>query len=155
MASVYLDASFISACVTDRTDAKSLSHKDTSREWWESQHLRHELYISQEVIAELSSPAFGRRDESLALVADIPLLAIDDEVTGVAEVLVKEFLMPAPAVGDAIHVASCAVHGIQYLLSWNVRHLANPRKTAHLQAICRRLGLMPPQIITPDLLWEA
>jgi len=39
-------------------------------------------------------------------------------------------------------------------MSWNVRHLANPNKTAHLRAVCRRLGLVPPQIVTPDLLWE-
>ena len=116
--------------------------------------MRHDLYISQEVILELSSAAFTRRDDALALVADIPILEIDDEVVGAAQVLVRECVMPAPAVGDAVHVAVCAVHGMEYLLSWNVRHLANPNKTAHLQAVCRRLGLVPPQILTPDFLWE-
>ena len=152
---VYLDSSFISACVTDRADAKSVARRETSREWWDTQRLRHELVISQEVLKELSVPAFTRRDEALALVSDLPLLEIDGEVSGVAEVFVKEFLMPGPAVGDSVHVAVCAVHDVEYLLSWNVRHLANPNKTAHLQAICRRLGLIPPQIVTPDFLWEA
>jgi hypothetical protein len=87
-------------------------------------------------------------------VADLPLLDIDEDVTGVAEVLVREYVMPAPTVGDAVHVAACAVHDVEYLLSWNVRHLANPNKAAHLQRVCRRLGLIPPQIITPEFLWE-
>lgn len=63
--------------------------------------------------------------------------------------------MPGPdATGDALHVAVAAVHEMDYLLSWNVRHLANPNKTRHSQVICQRLGLLPPVIITPDALWE-
>src|SRR6266542_1340465 len=154
MAIVYLDASFPSACVTKRTDAKSVARRETSCDWWKTQRLHHELYISQEVIRELSAPEFPRREAALALVDGIPLLEINDEVAGVAAVFVRERLMPAPAIGDAVHVAICSVHTVEYLLSWNVRHLANPNKTAHLQAICRRLGLAPPTIVTPDFLWE-
>jgi hypothetical protein len=72
----------------------------------------------------------------------------------VASVFVRERLFPVPAVGDALHVAVYAVHDVEYLLSWNVRHMANPNKTTQLQVICRRLGLVPPKILTPDLLWE-
>jgi hypothetical protein len=154
MPAVYLDCSFVSACVTDRTDPLSLSRHQISLEWWNTQRRRHELFISQEVLNELSAPEFQRSTEALALVADLPLLEIDDEVQGVAEVLIREFVMPGPAVGDALHVAVCCVSDVEYLLSWNVRHLANPNKIRHLQAVCRRLGLMPPQILTPDLLWE-
>lgn len=155
MSAVYLDASFVSACVTDRTDARSVARREISREWWDTQRSRHTLVISQEVVRELSDPGFGRSAAAIELVSALPLLEIDEEVAGVAEVFVRERLMPAPAVGDAIHVAVCAVHDTNYLLSWNVRHLANPNKTAHLQILCRRLGLIPPQILTPDLLWDA
>lgn len=41
------------------------------------------------------------------------------------------------------------------MLTWNVRHLANPNKLKHLREICRRVGLIPPKIVTPDLLWES
>ncbi len=63
--------------------------------------------------------------------------------------------MPGPVAGDAIHVATAAVHRIEYMLSWNVRHLANPNKVDHLRQVCRRLGLVSPLILTPDMLWEA
>lgn len=154
MATVYLDASFVSACVTNRTDAKSVARREISREWWDGQRSAHQLLLSQEVISEVSHPSFPKRDEALLLLAGLPMLDINAEVTGVAEIFVRAYLMPAPSAGDAIHVAACCVYGVEYLLSWNVRHLANPNKTAHLQVICRRLGLIPPQIITPDLLWE-
>lgn len=71
-----------------------------------------------------------------------------------AQVMVLEKVMPAPIAGDAVHVSVVCTHRIDYLLSWNVRHLANPNKLVHLRAICVRMGLMPPQIVTPDLLWE-
>jgi hypothetical protein len=58
MATVYLDSSFISACVTRRKDARSVARRETSREWWETQRQKHTLMISQEVLKELSDPAF-------------------------------------------------------------------------------------------------
>jgi len=74
-------------------------------------------------------------------------------VAALADLLVKEQVMPAPSVaGDALHVAAATIHRMDYLLTWNVRHLANPNKRTHFAVICMRLGLAPPQLVTPDLL---
>ncbi len=155
MARVYLETSFVSACVTDREDVASVYRRNISNEWWSTQRARHELTISQEVLAELSQPGFRRSAAALSLVESVPLLDIDDEVAGVAEVLVRELVMPQPAAGDALHVAVCCVRGVDCVLSWNVRHLANPAKTDHLRRVCARLGLVPPVILTPDnYFWE-
>ena len=63
--------------------------------------------------------------------------------------------MPAPAVeGDALHLAVAIIHQMEYILTWNVKHLANPNKRTHLAVLCMRLGLAPPQLVTPDLLQE-
>lgn len=154
MASVYLETSFVSACVTDRTDPASAYRRQISAEWWAEQRGRHEHFASEEVLAELSHPAFRHREAALALLRGVPLLAVDDDVRGLARVFVREKVMPAPVTGDAIHVAAATVHGMDYVLTWNVRHLANVNKLRHLQTICRRAGFLPPQIVTPDLLWE-
>lgn len=64
-------------------------------------------------------------------------LDFTEEVALLADMLVRERVMPNPAVeGDALHVAFCVVHGIEYLLTWNQRHLANPNKRTHLAVIC-------------------
>ncbi len=154
MPRVYLDTSFISACITTRSDAGSIVRRETSVEWMETQRRRHEVFISVEVVNELDSPSFPVREAALAFVATLETLAITDEVLGLAGALVKHKVMPAPIGGDAVHVAACAIHMIDYLLSWNVRHLANPNKVAHLRAVCTRLGVVPPTIVTPDLLWD-
>ena len=151
---VYLETSFVSACVTDRTDPASIYRRDTSRQWWSTQAGRYDLFVSAEVLAELSHPNFRCREAALEFVHALPLLPITDEVRGMAEALVREKAMPGPVAGDAVHVAVATVHGVDYVLSWNVRHLANPSKTDHLRKICLRFGMLPPQIVTPDLLWE-
>jgi hypothetical protein len=151
---VYLETSFVSACVTSRVDPASIYRRDLSQDWWQTQASRHELAISAEVIVELSRPTFPRSREALAWVAGLPLLDVDDEVRGFAAILVREQVMPAPVAGDAVHVAVACVHEVDYVLSWNVRHLANPNKLTHLLTVCVRAGYMPPRIVTPDLLWE-
>ncbi len=154
MATVYLETSFVSALVTDRTDVASLYRREASRDWWANQATWHRLFVSNEVIRELSRPGFPGSSEALRWVADVPALAITDEALGLAELFVRQMVMPRPAGGDALHVAIATVHEIDYMLSWNVRHLANPNKIKHLQQSCLRVGLVPPAIITPELLWE-
>ena len=153
MARVYLETSFFSACVSTRTTPKSVAWRETSNEWWTTQSRRHELFISGEVVKELSDPDFAQNEAALAMLHGLQVLELSSEVHGLAEILVREKLMPAPAVeGDAIHVAAATVHRMDFVLTWNVRHMANPNKWTHFSTICLRLGLIPPQIITPDLL---
>jgi hypothetical protein len=152
---VYLETSFISACVTTRTDVRSLYRRDVSREWWNTQASRHQLFVSAEVIDELSDPAYPMTREAVEWVRDVPLLDVDDEVRGLANIFVRERVMPLPVAGDAIHVAVACVHEVDFVLSWNVRHLANPNKSEHLRVVCIRAGYLPPRIVTPELLWES
>lgn len=154
MAKVYLETSFFSACVWDRNDAKSLARRDESRRWWVQQRRLHELCLSAEVLRELAEPSFRNKDDALALTAGVTELSLNAEVVGFAKILVRERVMPGPAEeGDSIHVAAATVHTVEYLLSWNVKHLANLNKVKHLREVCRRAGYVPPTILTPDLLW--
>ncbi len=157
MARVYLETSFFSVCVSARTSAKSVAWRETSVEWWQTQATRHELYVSDEVVAELSHPDFAQGSAALEMLRGLRLLELGPEVRGLAGILVREKVMPGPAVsGDAIHVAAATAHGMDYVLTWNVQqHMANPNKRTHFATLCLRLGLLPPQIVTPDLLVEA
>lgn len=151
---MYLETSFFSACVSNRRDAKSIARRDESRRWWVQQRRLHELFVSGEVVKELSAPKYPHRDEALALTAETGSLVVDDEVKGLAKILVREKTMPGPeGSGDAMHVAVAAAHRMDVMLSWNVKHLANRNKAVHLREVCRRIGVVPPEIITPDAYW--
>ena len=155
MAHVYLETSFFGACVSTRTSPRSVAWRETSNEWWQTQASRHELYVSDEVVAELSAPDFAEGPAALDMLRGLRLLDLGPEVRGLAEILVREKLMPRPSVsGDAVHVAAATVHRMEYVVTWNVQHLANPNKRMHFATVCLRLGLMPPQIVTPDMLME-
>jgi predicted nucleic acid-binding protein len=155
MAQVYLETSFFSQCVTIRKGAIDIGRRATSLNWWQTQRKAFELFISDEVIRELSDPAFPEavRRPALSMLHALNVLDLNVEVAELAELLVREKVMPGPAVeGDAVHLAVSVVHRMDYLLTWNQRHLANPNKRTHLVVICARLNLMAPQIVTPDLL---
>lgn len=155
MARVYLETSFFSACVSMRTSPRSIVWRETSLDWWRNEATHHELHISAEVIAELSDPFYAERGTALAMIKGLNALELSDDVGGFAEILVREKVMPSPAIsGDAVHVATATIYQMDYLLSWNVQHLANPRKRQHFAVICLRAGLVPPQIVTPDILME-
>ena len=155
MARVYLETSFFSACVSDRADVMSVYRREQSRQWWTMQRRRHDVCICPEVLTELSRPAYRHRELALQMTVGVDVLPLVDEVRGVAKVLVREKVMPGPeGSGDAMHVAAAVVHRIDYLLSWNVRHLANVNKVEHLRVICQRLGYMPPVVTRPEVVGE-
>lgn len=153
VARVYLETSFFSACVTARTDVNSAFWRYTSLAWLRTQRDRHELFISDVVLGELARPSYRQSREALEFTVGMSVLDVNDDVLGIGRVLVQEKVMPGPLEGDALHVAACVHHGMDYLLTWNVAHLANPNKRTHLAKICYRLGKIPPEIVTPNMLW--
>jgi hypothetical protein len=153
MAKVYLETSFFSACVSTRTSDKVAGWRASSLEWWQTQASRFELFISPEVFRELSAPEFPNRVAALKMLEGLNVLQLSADAQTLAALLVSERIMPGPAVeGDALHVAVATLHRMDYLLTWNVKHLANPNKRTHFAMFCMRLGLPVPQLVTPDLL---
>jgi len=62
--------------------------------------------------------------------------------------------MPREQEGDAAHLAYASYHGIDYLLTWNCKHLANANKFEHIRMVNTKLGLLTPKIVTPMQLFE-
>jgi hypothetical protein len=79
----------------------------------------------------------------------IALLDIVPEATLLAAEILRLGGMPAKAYVDAVHVAIAAAHGIDYLLTWNCKHIANPTMRGKVEMICRATGFAAPVICTP------
>jgi len=150
---VFIETSVPSAHVSARTDAGSLHRRGVTRQWWNEQLLLYEAWSSDGVVLELSAGDWPGKSEAIALLDGLPRLAIDDEIIGVARRYIEEQLVPDDVRGDALHLAAASVRKFDYLLTWNIRHLANPNKVDHLTTINRRLGLLSPVIVTPEMLW--
>jgi hypothetical protein len=152
-ASVFIETTVPSAYVSVRNDPGSAHRRESTRQWWTNQLAFYAPWISDAVMVELSSGEWPGKPEALSLVRDLPRLAVDEETIAVARRYIEERLVPGGLGGDAVHLATACVNEMDFLLSWNIRHLANPNKQDHLTVINRRLGLLTPIIVTPDMLW--
>ncbi len=151
---IYIETTVPSAYVSTRTDAGSVYRRDATRSWWLAQLGFYDAYVSDAVVLELERGEWSGKSEALALIARVPRLVVDDEAIGVAERYIRERLVPNDVAGDAMHLAIASVHQVDYLATWNIRHLANPNKLRHLVVVNRRMGLLTPQVVTPDSLWQ-
>ena len=116
MAKVYLETSFFSAAVSTRTSDKIAGWRASSLEFWDARAREHELFVSDEVIAELSDAKFQNAEAALRMVRNLAVLALNEEVLSFAELLVAKRAMPGPALsGDAVHVATAAWYRMDYL----------------------------------------
>jgi len=85
----------------------------------------------------------------------LPLLDVTDTVEKLAARLVGSGLIPRKAAEDALHISVATVHGMQYLLTWNCKHIANAALRNNLDRILRTEGHEPPVICTPEELMES
>jgi len=125
-------------------------HQQLTREWWERRRGAFQLYLSQLVIDEVSAgdPAAAR--ERLKILRELPLLEITPEVTELASGILASGKIPRKAAADAAHIAIAAVHGMDFLVTWNCVHIANATNARALALICRDHGFDCPVICTPQ-----
>jgi hypothetical protein len=146
---LYIETSVVSYLTAQGSrDLVLAAHQEVTRTWWASRD-GYDLYVSQFVLDEAAagdSEAAGRR---LEVLREMPLLNASTEVLALARRLLAERGMPAKARIDALHVATAAVHGMDYLLSWNCKHIANATLRTRIESICRTAGFEPPVICTP------
>jgi predicted nucleic acid-binding protein len=88
--------------------------------------------------------------QRLEILAHLELLPITNEAETVARALVQERVLPTHAAEDALHLAIAVTNGVDYLLTWNCRHLANATVRSRIEALCRSRGYDPVIICTPD-----
>jgi len=147
---VYLETTFISYLVARNTnDVVRQAQQQITRQWWTDRRSQFELLSSQFVIDESSAGDPSAAAERLAILASIDLLAITSDVEPLAQRLLSAGALPAKARLDALHIAVAAVNGVQYLLTWNCRHLANAALRPIIEDTCSAGGFQPPIICTP------
>jgi hypothetical protein len=85
----------------------------------------------------------------------MPALEITVDAEALAEAIMAAGILPPHAIRDAAHVAVAAVHAIDYLLTWNCKHLANARIERRIALVCEKLERRMPIICTPEELMGA
>lgn len=128
------------------------SDQRATHEWWQYERQRFRLYTSIFTIDEASrgdAAAAGRR---LDWLKSIPRLPLSPEAEELAKNVAKLLQLPPKAAMDASHVALSILHKMDYMLTWNCTHLANPVLQKELVEFCGYNELHVPIICTPATL---
>ena len=150
MDTVYIETSIVShATAWPSADAVTVALQQQAKRWWDEQRPSYRLVTSQFVIDEASDgdPDAARR--RLKMLDGIPLLMPSERVEEIAEEIIHRSLMPAKAKLDALHVASAAAGGVNYLLTQNCKHIANAHVLPRVYDLLEDLGLPRLLICTP------
>jgi predicted nucleic acid-binding protein len=125
-----------------------------THQWWNLERSKYDLVTSQYVIDEASDGETSLAQDRRRALEGIPLLPAEAEVQVIADEIMARAILPPKAVFDALHIAITAHHRIDYLLTWNCRHIANGRILSRVHAVLHDLAIPIPVICTPEELVE-
>ncbi len=148
--SVYLETSFISY-LTGPTSQNIITaaNQHITHDWWENRRHAFELFISPEVIDEASQGNPSESAKRLAIMKDITLLVLNNKAIDLALAFLQEKGVPSQANDDAYHIAIATVYQMNYLLTWNCKHIANAHIQPKLRQISQKRGYDIPILCTP------
>jgi len=125
-------------------------HQQITREWWERGSNDYEMYISQFVLDECSGGDAEMASARLELIKALPVLMISEAAVQLSKRLIDRGPLPPRAETDALHIAISAANAMDYLVTWNMRHIANAFMERAIYQKCRDAGFEPPVICTPE-----
>ncbi len=146
---IYVESSVISWLTANPPrDIFKLAKQRYTQLWWERRH-KWDLFISPVVIAEIErgDPAASRK--RVAIIFDVPRLPESDASRRLTDRFIAAGVFPKKAREDATHMAIAAVQGMDYLVTWNQKHLVNPEILVGLHLETRDAGYTPPVIAHP------
>lgn len=156
MESVYIETTIISYLVSRPSrDILVAAHQQMTHEWWSRRREQFECFVSQVVLDEVQAGNDEAAERRMAGIADFPVLEATVEAEGLTKAIVEAGAIPKQAVRDAAHIAVAAINDIDYLLTWNCRHLANAQIIRGVSAVCEARGYNMPMICTPEELMGA
>ena len=152
MATIYIETTIIGYLTARSRDRLIFAaRQELTRQWWRQRRHLYDLVTSELVVDEAGRGDPAAAVERLAYLQDIELLDVSDpRVAALADTLLGDALLPANARFDALHVATATVHRVDYLLTWNCRHIANADQLPKVYRRLSELGYAPPLIVTPD-----
>jgi len=154
-AKVYIETTVISYLTARPSrDVVIAGHQKITRDWWQTDRNKFDLMASQLVVREASAGDPQAAKERLEKLTTLSLLEVTEEAMTLAQELLTTGAVPEKAAEDALHLAIAVTNGVEYLLTWNCKHLANATMRTKIEDVCRAAGYEPVIICTPEELLE-
>ena len=147
---VYVETSFVSYLTSRPSrDLIVAAQKQVTHEWWQQRRSHFDLYISQLVLQESAEGEKEAASERLRVIQNFQVLELRTEALELAESFISQNALPQKASDDALHIALATIYGIDYLLTWNCKHMANAEIQKKIAKIGLEQGYEIPTICTP------
>ena len=152
---VYIETTIISyLAARPSRDLIVAGHQQITHEWWQTSRHNFAVVSSQLVVREAGAGDPEAAEARLEFLAGLTFLEISEEALALSQHLLNARAIPQDFPEDALHVAVAVVNGIEFLLTWNYKHLANASMRSKIEATCRELGYEAAIICTPEELME-
>ena len=152
----YVETSFVCYLTGDPTpNAKIAADQAYTRQWWDEELNICDVCVSRHVFDECG---IGRDDavaRRMDILKDLSVVDLNEsDVAELAEKLLVGHALPEGETTDALHIASAAIAGVDFLLTWNCKHMANPHTLPKTRQIVKEAGYSCPLIMTPKTFIE-
>lgn len=148
---IYVESSTISYLTARPTEEPIRKAKQIlTWRWWKWRE-SFDLYISQTVMDEIEEGDTAAAALRVQAVRGIPILESISLVDTLVSALLRAGAVPVKVEADAVHIAYAAAHGMDYLITWNQKHIATDAKRRLIEAVLFEFGLRPPRLLTPEL----
>jgi len=150
---VYVESSIFSALVgRPSNDLVVTARQHTTCIWWQNDADSYSLFASNvvEMEARQGDPEMARC--RLEYIASIPRLSSTREAERLADSLIESAILPPKARIDALHLGIATIHSLEFLLTWNCRHLANGPIYRRVARFLAENGYNAPYVCTPSQL---
>jgi predicted nucleic acid-binding protein len=152
---VYVETSVLSYLTSwPSGDLLVAARQKVTRDWWRFATSEFELVVSQLVHREARAGDPKAVLDRLEALKGLAVLAGSQQADNFASALVAEGAVPATQPEDALHISLAVVNGIEYLVTWNFRHIANAAMRSRIHGVCVAEGYNPCMICTPEELLE-
>ncbi|MEI6415789.1 MAG: type II toxin-antitoxin system VapC family toxin [Pseudomonadota bacterium] len=147
---VYIETSVISY-LTARPSKTIIgaAHQQITLSWWK-RRFEYDLLISQPVWQECAAGDPKAAQKRLAVLEGLDVIAVTEGMIDIAEALITQRIIPASAIEDSLHIAIATLHPVDFLLTWNCRHIANPIIQENIAEYLEQRKLFLPIICTPE-----
>lgn len=155
MRSVYVETTVVSYLTAKPSrDLIVAAHQQVTREWWEKARQRFDLFVSAVVMDEISEGDAEAAEKRKSVVSGMAFLGRTSEVETIKADYARNLPIPDKALADCYHLALASWHGMDYLVSWNMKHIVNGDVILAVQEMNAARGIRTPLICTPEELME-
>jgi len=154
---VYVETSVISYLVArpNQRDVLVAANQSVTHEWWDRRRGSFELYISAVVLAEASRGDQEYAAARIDVARQLTVVETAQAALDVADALVQRAGLPATAYEDALHIAIAAETGMDYLLTWNCKHIANGFIIPRVDRVIRELATSRHTSVPRSNFWRS